>query len=42
MIKLYDVSELLSVKDRKTSFPRKQPQTFDPVRDVTEGLSMRS
>ena len=30
-------TELLSVKHCETSFPQKQPQAFDVLRDVTEG-----
>ena len=39
IIKLCIVDELLSVKHQITSLLRKQPQTFDPVRDITEGTS---
>ena len=31
------ITELLSVKHCKTSFPSKQPQAFDAFRDITEG-----
>ena len=37
IIKLCVFTELLSVKHCKTSLLRKQPQAFDPFRDITEG-----
>ena len=41
LIKLCIVKELLSVKHRNTSPPRKQPQTFDPVCHITKGPMTR-